>query len=201
MDVRRPWRLVIIRVAKLEGSHEGPRACPTIRPVCSACPGWRWSPWKSARTTSRYWTWSQRASRPDAVRAAGCARNIRIPGSRPGPGTCHYAGHLDPMVADLEGLPKKDRQTDPGSLELQGRPDGPPCAAHFVVGVDLYGSVHVEIAANRKQLAIARSMADVGTGNIGKWRIPDEAWPELAYTFDWPQRHEDLEYYFISEMA
>jgi hypothetical protein len=54
----------------------------------------------------------------------------------------------------------------------------------FVVGVDGRGDARVKIAASRKQLAVARSMADIGNGNTGRWRVPVEAWPDLAYTFD-----------------
>lgn len=71
----------------------------------------------------------------------------------------------------------------------------------FVVGVDQHGDVRVELASNRKQLAVARSIADIGTEDVGRWRIPDEAWPDLAYTFDWPERQEGWRYYFVSEQA
>ncbi|MFJ4091819.1 hypothetical protein ACIPYS_09570 [Kitasatospora sp. NPDC089913] len=72
---------------------------------------------------------------------------------------------------------------------------------YILVGYDSDGFVQLRIPSSRKQLAITRSMVDLGApnGDLGRWEITSEIWLDLALTFDWPDRDESLTYFLESK--
>ncbi|WP_327286519.1 MULTISPECIES: hypothetical protein [unclassified Streptomyces] len=71
---------------------------------------------------------------------------------------------------------------------------------YFLRGYQPEGCVRLSIPSSRKQLAIARSMVDLGVpnGEVGRWEITPETWSTLAPTFDWPDWDENLRYFLES---
>ncbi|WP_194891193.1 hypothetical protein [Catenulispora pinisilvae] len=72
---------------------------------------------------------------------------------------------------------------------------------YYLRGYDGGGDLRFQIPSSRKHLTIARSIFDLGgpAGGVGRWKIVEEMWPELAYALDWPERQGDLEYFIESD--
>ncbi len=72
---------------------------------------------------------------------------------------------------------------------------------YVLVGYGQDGAVKCRILSNRKQLAVARSLFDLGgsDGDIGRWELTPDMWPELSQTFEWPEREKDLRFFLESE--